>query len=297
VVTNGPAGGACPVGGSNGNPLPQNATATLIRGGFSELEGPVWVAAQRALYFCEMGATPTTGSIHKYTPADGNFSTFVNNVGVSGLAMDAQGLLVAAAYDQRRLSRFDPVTGQRTDVPGGSTYLGKPFNEVNDVVVRADGNMYFSDPNYGQNGRPGQDVMAFYRLSPAGVVTRIEAAMFPNGIALSPDGAWLYLATTGGGPMRRYALADDGSVTGAGTTWTDPTSDGMAVDCGGNLYLTDGIRIRVVSPTDQPLGTIAGLGAGYVTNSAFGGDDRKTLYITTGDALYQIRLNLAGFPN
>lgn len=67
VFTHGPAGGACPVGGSSGNPLPQNATATLIRGGFSELEGPVWVEAQRALYFCEMGATPTTGSIHKCT--------------------------------------------------------------------------------------------------------------------------------------------------------------------------------------------------------------------------------------
>jgi gluconolactonase len=179
-------------------------------------------------------------------------------------------------------------------------YMGRPFNQVNDVVVRSDGNMYFSDPTYQLAGRPGQGVMAFYRMSPAGEVTRILTSMDPNGVALSPDGAWLYLATTGGPRLQRFALASDGSVMGAGTTWTDPFSDGMAVDCAGNLYLSDAgqtNQIRVVSPTDQPLGSIIGLGGGFVTNSAFGGDDHKTLYITTSQAVYQIQLNVPGFPN
>jgi gluconolactonase len=122
-----------------------------------------------------------------------------------------------------------------------------------------------------------------------------------NGVALSPDGAWLYLATTDNGPpLQRFALAGDGSVAATGTTWTDPTSDGMAVDCAGNLYLSDAgqtNQIRVISSSDQPIGNITGLGGGYVTNSAFGGDDRKTLYITTNQAIYQIALNVPGFSN
>jgi gluconolactonase len=138
--------------------------------------------------------------------------------------------------------------------------------------------------------------MAFDRLSPAGVVTRIAMTNNPNGVALSPDGTQLYLTTTGGPPMQRYALADDGSIAGTPTTLTG-NSDGIAVDCAGNLYLSDAGQIKVISPTAQPLGSITGLTAGFVTNSAFGGDDRKTLYITTSEAVYQIKLNVPGFPN
>jgi gluconolactonase len=293
----GPAGGACPAGAAFGDPLPQVRTATLIQGGFRELEGPVWVASQRALYFCEAGATPPTGRIRKYTPADGKLTVFLDNIGVGGLAMDPQGKLVAATYDTRRLSHIDPATAARSDVAGSSTYQGLPFNEVNDVVVRSDGNMYFSDPQYGSAAGSGQDVMAFYRLSPAGVVTRLVTAKNANGVALSPDGAWLYLATTGGPALQRFALAADGSTVGAATTWKDPASDGMAVDCAGNLYLSDAGVIKVVSPSDEPLGNISGLGTSYVTNAAFGGEDRQTLFITTGEALYQISLAVPGFPN
>jgi len=213
--------------------------------------------------------------------------------------MDPQGMLVAASHDLQRLTRFDPVTGARTDVAGGSMYLGRPFNQVNDVVVRSDGNMYFSDPTYQLAGRPGQDAMAFYRLSPppASVATRIVVAMNANGVALSPDGRWLYLATTGGPPLQRFAVGDDGSVALTGTTWNFPQSDGMAVDCAGNLYLSDTNQVRVVSPDGQSIGSITGLTSGFVTNSAFGGDDRKTLYITTSVAVYRIGLNVPGFPN
>jgi gluconolactonase len=291
----GPAGGVCPPGATTGSPLPQVRTAKLIRGGFRELEGPVWVASQHALYFCEMGATPTTGHINKYTPADGKIVAFVDNIGVGGLALDPQGQLVAATYDKLRLSRIDPVTGARTEIPGAASYMGKPFNEVNDVVVRADGNMYFSDPGYGA-GAGNQDAAAFYRLSPAGVVSRITAAKDSNGVALSPDGAWLYLSTTGGPALQRFALAADGTPS-AGTTWKAPESDGMAVDCAGNVYLTADKLVKVVSPDDAPLGQIDGLGTSYVTNAAFGGEDRKTLFITTGAALYQIELAVPGFPN
>jgi gluconolactonase len=74
-------------------------------------------------------------------------------------------------------------------------------------------------------------------------------------------------------------------------------SDGMAVDCAGNLYLAGSGQINVISPSAQALGSIVGLTAGSVTNSAFGGEDRKTLYVTTSEAVYQIKLNVPGFPN
>jgi gluconolactonase len=161
--------------------------------------------------------------------------------------------------------------------------------------------MYFSDPNFATP--KGTLEPAFYRLSPPpqSAITRILTATNANGIALSPDGTSLYMSTTDGGPsMRRVALAPDGSPMGNPDVWTEPASDGMAVDCAGNLYLSVAggtNQIKVVSPTDQAIGAITGLGGGYVTNSAFGDADRKTLYITTSQALYKIRLNVPGFPN
>jgi gluconolactonase len=296
AATLGPAGGACP-GGSYGAALPQDRTAIQIRAFPGRtLEGPVWVPAQKALYFSDIGGTLSNGRIQKYTPADGKIAVFVDNVGIGGLALDGGGMLVAASHDKQRLTRFDPATGARTDVEGGATYLGKPFNQVNDVVVRSDGNMYFSDPTYQLAGRPGQGVMAFYRLSPIGTVTRIVTATNPNGVALSPDGLTLYLATTGGGPLQRFTLGADGAVMGGGTTLLSSNSDGMAVDCAGNLYLASG-GLKVYSASGQSLGSIGGLTSGFTTNSAFGGEDRQTLYITNSTALYQIKLGVPGFPN
>jgi gluconolactonase len=292
----GPAGGACP-GGPYGTPIPAVNKATLVRGGFGgQLEGAVWVAAQKALYFCVYAGGLTNGQIQKYTPADGQFTTFVNNVGVGGLAMDQNGMLVAASYDKHTLTRFDPATGTRTDVPG---FTGKTFNEVNDVVVRSDGNMYFSDPQFGP--APGTQPMSFYHLSPppASTITAILMAKNANGIALSPDGLSLYLSTTDGGPaLMRVPLGIDGAPSGPAATLNEAASDGMAVDCAGNVYLsgrTD--QIIVISPTDQMVGTIVGIGGVFVTNSAFGDEDRKTLYMTAGASLYKIQLNVPGFPN
>jgi gluconolactonase len=275
--------------------------ATLVKGSLGgELEGPVWVESQKALYFTQAGGGNANGKINKYTPADGMLTTFVSNVGVGGLAVDNEGKLLAASYDKRSITRFDPVTAMRTDVPGGAAFNGQPFNEVNDIVMRADGNIYLSDPQY-DSVPPGTRPMAFYRLSPPpeSKVTLVLGAAGANGVALSPDGAFLYLGTTesSGGPVRRVALNADGSINGAPTSWKEGSSDGMAMDCAGNLYISTDNQIRVLSPTDQVLGSITGLGNGYVTNSAFGDEDHKTLYITTNGSLYKARLAVPGFPN
>ncbi len=291
-----PAGFVCVPGAVYGAPLPANPVATLIKGGYGIAEGPVWIAAQKALYFSDFQGTGTMGRIQKYTPANGMIVVFVDNVGTNGMAVDGQGQLVAASHDMQRLTRFDPVTGQRSQVEGSAMYMGKPFNSVNDVVARTDGNMYFSDPDYQLGLRTGQGVTAYYRLSPAGQVTRIGMHAQPNGIALSPDGKFLYVSSSEMAPMRRFPVADDGSVTGAGTVFSNLGSDGMAIDCAGNLYITTNGNVIVLSPAGQMIGMVTGFGGG-TTNAAFGGDDRTTLFVTGGGKLYQIKLNVPGLPN
>lgn len=296
----GPTGNTCPAG-PFAAPLTGNVTATLVNGNLGgELEGPVWLEAQKALFFTQAGGGNANGKINKYTPADGMLTTFVSDVGVGGLAIDTEGKLLAASYDKRSITRFDPATMQRTDVPGGASYNGDTLNEVNDIVQRTDGNIYFSDPQYDSVPR-GTKPMRFYRLSPPpeSKVTLVLAADGANGVALSPDGTYLYLGTTesSGGPVRRVALNADGSLNGDPVEWNEDSSDGMAMDCAGNLYISIDNQIRVLSPTDEVLGNITGLGNGYVTNSAFGDPDHKTLYITTNGNLYKAQLAVPGFPN
>jgi gluconolactonase len=285
-------------GQSYDNPLPANPSATTLRSGFMEAEGPVWLPALKALLVSDFNERDlNVGQILKYTPATNQWMPLVGNVGTNGLALDVDGRIVAASHDVQALTRFDPITGARSKVAGGEMFEGRKFNEVNDVVVRTDGNMYFTDPQVqpGGKGRAGQGVTAYYRLSPQGVVTRIAAGPVPNGIALSPDGRFLYVA--GGFSLRRHDVAADGAVDGNFTALNPSTSDGMTVDCAGNIYLTSGNGVRVLSPGGQQIGMISVPSSGFMTNVAFGGDDRKTLYVTTRNAIHQIHLNVPGFPN
>ena len=105
------------------------------------------------------------------------------------------------------------------------------------------------------------------------------------------------MSSTGGDPLRRFTLDDTGAVVGAPVVFSPSSSDGMAVDCAGNVYLSTAGTIRVISPSGMVLGSITGLGTSTVSNAAFGGPDHKTLFITTASALYQITLNIPGFPS
>jgi gluconolactonase len=284
----GPAGAACPAGATFGNPLPADLAVTMVRGGFGVTEGPVWLAAQKALYFSEFEGA---NRIHKYTPADDKLVVFADKVGVNGLTMDEKGMILAASQDMQRVTRFDPVTGARSQLAGADRYMGKPFNAVNDVIARADGNIYFSDPTFMQNNRPGQGVTAVYRLW-NGEVTRIATGKQPNALHISLDGKWLYVTSSGGEPVRRFALNADGSTGAEGTPIAVP-SESLALDCAGNLYLSSDGKVRVYTADGKPLGTFANITAG-ITNLAFGDEDLRTLYITARAALYKVRLEVPG---
>jgi gluconolactonase len=287
----GPAGAACPTGANLGDPLPADLAVTMVRGGFGVTEGPVWLAGQKALYFSEFEGA---NRIHKYTPADDELVVFADKVGVNGLTMDDKGMILAASQDMQRVTRFDPVTAARSQLPGADRYMGKPFNAVNDVIARADGNIYFSDPTFMQNNRPGQGVTAVYRLW-NGEVTRIATGKQPNALHISLDGKWLYVTSSGGDPVRRFPLNADGSTGAEGPPIAVP-SESLALDCAGNLYLSSDGKVRVYTAEGKPVGTFANITAG-ITNLTFGDDDMRTLYITARGALYKARLNVPGLGN
>ncbi|KYF94628.1 hypothetical protein BE17_14725, partial [Sorangium cellulosum] len=269
----------------------------LVRDGFEYVEGPVWVAEEGALFFSEIhraeNSPPLNGpkaTIHRFTPP-GSFEVFIQDSSTNGLGLHVDGNLIACTHDTRSVSVFDLGTKARR--PVAERYMGKRFNSPNDVVVRGDGNVYFTDPAFELRG-PSELPMAVYRVSPSGDVSVVDTLDRPNGVALSPDGSVLY-AGEFGGPIWRYPLNADGSASPARENVANlMEADGMGVDCAGNLYVGWQGGIEVIAPSGEKLGTIQGTGKS--SNVAFGGPDRKTLYITAAGALYAVEMNIPGYP-
>ena len=179
--------------------------------------------------------------------------------------------------------------------------MSLPFNSINDLVARADGHIYFTDPSYQRGTRPGQPVNGSYHLTPGGVATRIETEDAPNGIALSPDGKWLYVGGSGDPhAIVKYEVMANGDVVTPGTPISSAASDGMTVDCAGNVYLTtggkSGGKVTVLTADGALVGELTQGFSGGTTNVSFGGADHQTLFVTTSDALYQVHLGVPGLP-
>jgi gluconolactonase len=269
-----------------------------VRGGFDYVEGPVWVAELGALFFSEIhamqrnepGLNGPPATIHRFTPP-GSFEVFIENGSTNGLGLYTDGNLIACTHGTRSVSVFDLGTKARRPVAEG--YGGKRFNSPNDVVVRADGNVYFSDPTFQLTGQ-SELPMAVYRVSPSGEVSVVDTMDEPNGVALSPDGRTLY-AGEFAGRIRRYPL-DEGGAPGRFSELASnlTKADGMGVDCAGNVYVGWSRGVEVIAPDGTRLGTIEGMTE--ASNVAFGGADRKTLYITAGNSLYSIGMNIPGYP-
>jgi gluconolactonase len=294
----------CAPGATYGAPLPgMSVAATPVKTtGLTFPEGPVWFANLGVLFFSDMnmsgGGTMGPPSImHKLTPPN-TVEDFIPMAGTNGMAIAPDGQILAATHDTRSLTKFDPVTKARTNLM--LTYMGKHFNSPNDVTVRSDGNIYFTDPNYQLAGRPDELKMTgVYRVSPAGDVSLIDGAQQqPNGITFSVDEKILYIST-GQGRINKYAVNTDGTVGGP-TLFVNASSDGMVMDCAGNLYTTNAGpgSVDIYSPAGMKIGSVTG--AGSVTNVAFGGPDRKTLYITSSPgqsaAIYSAQMQVPGFP-
>jgi gluconolactonase len=284
---------------------------------FVSLEGPLWVAAGPYLLFSDVVEKNAPGAvIYRFDPVYRRFSIFPypasespGPTSTNGLAVDAAGDLLACERYNARLVRVSPE-GKRTVLadawpPAGAGRPSMPLNAPNDLVVRGDGTVYFTDTDWG--ARPGSPhaPMAVYRVSPAGVLDLVLQMQKPNGIALSPDGGTLYIGSdtqakiwklpvdAAGAPGAPSVLIDGARVSGG-----FKVPDGICVDDAGNLYVannSDEIKaIEVFDAAGDPLGRIPFPVA--PSNCTFGGADRRTLYVTTLHALYEVRVPMSGLP-
>jgi gluconolactonase len=256
-------------------------------------EGPVWV--KDALYFSDFSFSQGFPSrVRKYTPG-GAVTTALEDAGSNGLAVDANGALVAATHKYKALSRYDVATGNRTGI--ASQFQGQVFNSPNDIAIARDGTIYFTDPDYQKAAAPGgQPVTGIYRIGTDGTVTLVDGSRKnPNGIALSLNGDTLYVNASDGA-VRAYPIKDGVPQAGRDLIKGIENGDGMTLDCHGNLYVTEHApkRVRVFSPKGSELATIRV--DANVTNVAFGGVDGKTLYITGAGAVWQLPLDVTGLP-
>lgn len=255
-------------------------TAPAPANKFVFLEGPVWIASTGTLYFSD---TQPGERIFKLTPPATVPALLIEASGSNGLALDSDDKLIVADQGKKRISRVDPLTGMvmTVVVPAGAF---KP----NDIVVRSDNNIYFTDPDTG-----------FYRVSPAGVVTGpLKQVKSPNGVVLSPDENTLYVGDVGNKQIRKFAVMPDGAVDTANSqlfvTAKNGAVDGMCVDCAGNVYATTTGGVEVYSPAAVALGTVP---TGFSSNCTFGGSDRKTLYVAARTLLKAVPMTVPGLPD
>jgi gluconolactonase len=268
-----------------------------IAGGFVFTEGPVW-HPEGFLLFSDIPAA----KIYKWSP-DGTLSVWRDDSGNSnGLTFDRQGGLVACEHGNRRVSR---TLTDGTVVAIAELYNGKRLNRPNDVVVKSDGTVYFSDPPYGKNpGEPTnpadieQPCNGVYRVLTNGVLELVaDDFERPNGLAFSPDESILYIDDSARRHVRAFDVLPDGTLANsrivADLDHPQPGSpDGMKIDVQGNLYVTGATGVWVFTPEGEHLGVI--VTPERPANLAWGDADRQTLYVTARTSLFRFRTHIPG---
>ena len=258
-------------------------------------EGPVWWKEGGYLLFSDIGNNRRM----KWAPREGVSLFHEPTNRANGLTRDRQGRLVACEHDARRVTRVEP-DGSLTVV--AIRYHGRRLNRPNDVVVKSDGSIYFTDPGLGRIDSE-LDFCGVYQVSPdlGEMHCLVRDFVLPNGLCFSPDERILYINDS----RRRHIRAFEVEPTGLLDLSTDRVfcsmtgerpgnPDGMKVDAEGNVYCTGPGGIWILDRTGTHLGTI--LTRQSVTNMAWGDNDWSTLYITTRNTLGRIRLQIPGIP-
>lgn len=272
--------------------LDDNTQVKKVAVGFEFTEGPLW-HPKGFLLFSDIPAN----TIYQWTPNKKPKIFRRPSGNANGNTLDRERRLIASEHSNRRVSRTEK---DGTVVTLVSQYKGKRLNSPNDVVVKSDGSIYFTDPPYGISS--DQEELGFYgvyRLAPDGKLSLlVKDFVRPNGIAFSPDEKKLYVSDSQAGHIRIFNVKPDGSL-GNGRIFAkqkDPSKqgvpDGMKVDVKGNVYSTGPGGVWVFSPSGNLLGLIKVPEA--TANLAWGDRDYKTLYITAKTSLYRIRLKIAG---
>ena len=300
-----------------------DAKLELVKGDFGFTEGIVWVDRGNSGYM--LLSDMYANVIYKLTP-DGQVSLYLDRsgytgydiwrvgmpqpdanrkdvffmIGSNGLALDRQGRLLIATWSGRSIDRIEK-DGKRTIL--ADRYDGKRFGGTNDLVVKRDGAIYFTDGFGGLRGRdkdPGKelDFAGIFMWKDGKVTLAIKDIATPNGLAFSPDEKYLYANGSQNKYVRRYDVQPDDTLTNS-RMFIDMSSDtaggitdGMKVDTKGNIYESGPRGIWILSPEGKHIGTI--LTPEFVANVCFGDRDNKTLYIAARTSVYKIRVNIPG---
>jgi gluconolactonase len=262
--------------------------------GFQFTEGPIW-QPDGSLLFSDIPAN----RIYRWTPAGGAEVWREPTGNSNGLTLDRQGRLIACEHSGRRVSRTE--TGGAV-VAVAERYQGKRLNSPNDVVVKSDGTIYFTDPPYGiKPEEREQPCNGVYRILPDGTLELLVADFDrPNGLAFSPDESILYIDDSPRRHVRAFDVRPDGTLANsrilADMDHPQPGSpDGMKIDEAGHLYVTGATGVWIFEPDGTCLGVI--VTPERPANCAWGDDDCKSLYITARTSLYRIRVKLPGITN
>ena len=293
-----------------------DAAVEILAEGYDWSEGPVWVKSGGFLLFSDV----PQNVVYRWKQGEGA-RTYLKpsgytgatprggEMGSNGLAIDREGRLVLCQHGDRRIARMDaPLDGPK---PAFTTladrYDGKRFHSPNDVVIKRNGDVYFTDPAYGlekQFDDPGREMdwYGVYRRDRSGVVSLLTREMTrPNGLAFSPDERLLYVGQSdpAAAIWRVFPVQADGTL-GASRVLFDATAmtktrqglpDGMKVDAGGNLFATGPGGVLIISPAGRHLGTIL---TGQATSNCAFGDDGRSLYITADMYLMRVPLRTKG---
>ncbi len=300
-----------------------DAKLDLVKNDFGFTEGVVWVDEGKSGYL--LLSDMYANVIYKVTP-EGKVSLYLDHsgytgydiwrvgmpqpdanrkdvffmIGSNGLALDRQGRLVIATWTGRSIDRIEK-DGKRTVL--ADRYEGKRFGGTNDLVVKKDGAIYFTDGFGGLRGRDKDpqkelDFAGIFMWKDGKVTLAIKDIPTPNGLAFSPDEKYLYANGSQNRYLRRYGVQADDTLTNSQMLIdmnSDPApgiTDGLKVDTKGNIYESGPGGIWVLSPDGKHLGTIRT--PEFVANVAFGGPDNKTLYIAARTSIYRVRVNTPG---
>jgi len=268
-------------------------------------EGPAWFPAGRYLVWSDI----PNNRLMRWDETNGSVSVFRQpSKNTNGNTVDIQGRLVSCEHLTRRVTR--------TEHDGSITLLadhfqGRRLNSPNDVVVKSDGSVWFSDPSYGimmdyEGDRAESEIGAchVYRVDPTTGAVEIVADDFvkPNGLAFSPDESELYIADTGGthqpdGPahIRRFRIGSDGKTMSGGDIFATCTAgffDGFRFDREGRLWSSAADGVHCLNPNGNLIGKV--MIPEIVGNVCFGGPKKNRLFIAATSSLYSVFLNVNG---
>ena len=268
--------------------------------GFEFTEGPIWHPYEKHLTFSDM----PNDHMRRWSAA-GGITTFRKPCNRSnGNTYDRQGRMLTCEHATSRVTR---TAADGTLTVLASHYNGQELNSPNDIVVKSDGHIYFTDPTYGRMPyygveRPTQlTFQGVYRMDEDGGNLTLLAADFqqPNGLCFSPDEHRLFVNDTERMHIRVFDVRSDGRLSG-GSVWAELTGegqggpDGMKIDSAGNLYCCGPGGVHVFAPDAHCLGVIRV--PEVVANFTWGEDDMQSLFLTASGSLYRARVRTAGVP-